>query len=188
MLIVVAARFIGVLASGRARFGGEPNRAGHPTGRGTIMNRRIRAVALGATALTLSSIAASVPALAEDEPSPFVAHDVVASGLNNPRQIDQGAGGTLLVAEAGRGGDSCQGTGEERFCFGTTGAITRINNLSRTTPTSTRIAPGLVSGAGSDGSFAGGATGVEDNPSGQVRIVFNGGFPPVPGLPNQIGK
>jgi hypothetical protein len=152
------------------------------------MRRRMRAVALGATALTLSSIAASVPALADDEPSPFVAHDVVASGLNNPRQIDQGAGGTLLVAEAGRGGTSCMGQGEESLCFGTTGAITRISNLDRSNPTSRRIVTGLISGSGPDGSFAGGATGVEDNTRGQIQIVFNGGFPPVTGLPDQIGK
>jgi hypothetical protein len=152
------------------------------------MNRRIRAVALGATTLLVSTVAVSVPASAQDEGSPFVEHEVIASGLNNPRQLDQGYGGTLLVAEAGRGGDQCFGEGEAAICLGKTGAVTRISSLKHN-PVSEKLVTGLMSGAGPDGSFAGGPAGVEDNTNGDILISFMGGVPPLPGADlSQMGK
>lgn len=64
------------------------------------------------------------PAAAATEPD----HDVIASGLDNPRHLQFGADGTLYVAEAGRGGDLACADGPEggTVCFGLTGAITAI--------------------------------------------------------------
>jgi sugar lactone lactonase YvrE len=150
------------------------------------MSRRIRGtIALGVVAGVATSL--TVAPTASAEPSPFVQHEVVASGLNNPRQIDQGWGGALLVAEAGRGGSTCQGEGADRLCFGATGSVTRITGLNQTRPTATRIVTGLVSAAiTDDGSFASGATGVEDNTRGEVLVAMNGLLPPLPGLPDHI--
>lgn len=78
---------------------------------------------------------------------------VVASGLDNPRGLAFGPGGGLYVAEAGRGGSGpCQPGGEgDTVCFGTSGAVTRVNLWSGG---QTRIASGLPSLAGTDGSSA----------------------------------
>lgn len=54
---------------------------------------------------------------------------VVARGLDNPRGLAFGPGGDLYVAESGRGGSGpCVGTPETgETCFGTTGAVTRVD-------------------------------------------------------------
>jgi hypothetical protein len=61
-----------------------------------------------------------------------VAYDVVATGLNLPRGIDIGPNGTIYVAEAGTGGDTCVtfGEGEEaaEVCAGFTGRVSAIVN------------------------------------------------------------
>lgn len=79
----------------------------------------------------------------------------VASGLDNPRQVSIGAGGTVYVAEAGIGGDGpCVPNPEDPTateCLGATGAVTEIRRGSQT-----RVVTGLPSLAGPDGS---GATG-----------------------------
>jgi hypothetical protein len=68
---------------------------------------------------------------------------VVASGLDNPRGLAFGPGGRLYVAEAGRGGTgACVAGPEGEVCFGTSGAVTRIN-VNR--DTHRRIASGLPS-------------------------------------------
>jgi hypothetical protein len=87
--------------------------------------------------------------------------DVVASGLDNPRQLtfsrarggaDRGA---LYVAEAGTGGDGeCIAGPEGPMCFGRTGAITRVKGAHQT-----RVRTRLPSLAGEGG---GGALGPSD--------------------------
>ena len=68
---------------------------------------------------------------------------VVADYLNNPRGLDL-RHGTLYVAEAGRGGDTCIGdTPEEQTCVGLTSAITRVRHGHQR-----RIVRGLLSAAG----------------------------------------
>lgn len=78
------------------------------------------ALALGA-ALTSALALTAAPAQAAD-------YEVVASGLDNPRLLSFAPDGALYVAEAGAGGtDNCvthPDLGE--FCFGLTGAITRV--------------------------------------------------------------
>ena len=68
--------------------------------------------------------------------APAAAHDpgqgvrVVAQGLDNPRGLAFGPDGGLYVTEAGRGGTDCvipSPEGEGTNCFGTTGAITRVD-------------------------------------------------------------
>jgi len=87
---------------------------------------------------------------------------VVATGLNNPRGINFGPDGALYVAEAGSGGSgTCAPGPEGERCYGTSGSVTRVD-LRR--ETATRVASGIPSLAGEDGSFA---TGVQD-------ISFNG--------------
>ncbi len=69
--------------------------------------------------------------------------DVVATGLDNPRQLSFGPKGDLYVAEAGRGGDGPCVTGPEggAVCFGKSGAITRVTAKG----TQSRVLKGLPS-------------------------------------------
>ncbi len=68
---------------------------------------------------------------------------VVATGLDNPRDLTF-SGGDLYVAEAGQGGSGpCWGSGERgQTCFGQTGAITRVRHGKQT-----RVVTGLPSAA-----------------------------------------
>lgn len=81
-----------------------------------------------ATVLTFAFvIPASADGIREDaEPS---SPTVIASGLNNPRQLAFSPDGDLYVAEAGTGGTGPCMSGPEggTVCFGTTGSITRIS-------------------------------------------------------------
>jgi hypothetical protein len=53
--------------------------------------------------------------------------EVVATGLDNPRHLTFSATGDLYVAEAGRGGSApCVDHPLGEFCFGFTGAVTRV--------------------------------------------------------------
>jgi hypothetical protein len=86
---------------------------------------------------------------------------VVASGLNNPRQMSFGPHGNLYVAEAGSGkvGASDQSGGcfpgpEGEICAGNTSSVTRIRD-PRHDPETRRVQTGLLSfGGATDGSAA----------------------------------
>lgn len=76
----------------------------------------------------------------------------VASGLDNPRGLTVAPGGTLYVAEAGRGGAAPCFDGPEggSVCFGDSGAITRVRDGKQT-----RVVTGLPSlGGQGDGAQA----------------------------------
>jgi hypothetical protein len=65
--------------------------------------------------------------LASAQPQPF---EVVAEGLDNPRHLTFTATGDLYVAEAGRGGSGPCAEHPElgKFCFGFSGAVTRVRD------------------------------------------------------------
>src|SRR5690349_16588561 len=85
--------------------------------------------------------------------TPSVTTTVVASHLDNPRQLAVGhAGLTLLVAEAGHGGSKCLKDPElGTMCIGTTGKI-RSLPFGSVNPTghAFNVVSGLLSGAGPD--------------------------------------
>src|SRR4051812_12603486 len=96
--------------------------------------RQPRAVAATVGILALVGAAAAVPAAvgATSSAKPNMApHVVLASGLDNPRQLQRLTGGDLLIAEAGHGGnnpDNCFGSGGDAQCIGITSKITRYRN------------------------------------------------------------
>lgn len=63
---------------------------------------------------------------------------VIATGLVNPRGIDESPSGALYVAEAGNGGSDCSSI--EGACFGLSGAVSRID------PTGVQPAARIVTG------------------------------------------
>jgi sugar lactone lactonase YvrE len=130
-------------------------------------------------ALTLAALAPAAQA------QPAGGMVTVASGLNNPRGVEVGPGGAVYVAEAGRGGDNCI---SQDTCIGFTAAITRIKAGHQQ-----RVAGGLLSVAGSDGSFATGANDVGVGSDGSLYTVITGAPPDaLQGLPaavrSQLGR
>src|SRR5581483_10461724 len=87
---------------------------------------------------------------------------VVASNLNNPRQISVAPTGAIYVAEAGKAGPTCVA---KDACLGFSGSITRVKDGR-----ATRILTGLASVGGKDGSFTVGADGVSVAPDGSVFV------------------
>ncbi|MEJ2855925.1 MULTISPECIES: ScyD/ScyE family protein [unclassified Saccharothrix] len=116
--------------------------------------------------------------------TPATAHaggwTVVAEGLDNPRGLDVAPDGSLYVAEAGRGGAGpCFPSPEGgNACFGTSGAITRVNPHDKT---AVRVLTGLPSIAAPDGSSAIGPSDVAFRP-GKRGYVFTVGLGADPAL------
>lgn len=101
---------------------------------------------------------------------------VVASGLDNPRQLSFTRSGDLLVAESGEGGTSSCQSGPEggTVCFGTTGAITKISSRGR----QSRILTGLPSLADqTTGASATGPSDVVGDRHGLTVLIGLGGTP-----------
>jgi hypothetical protein len=101
--------------------------------------------------------------------------EVVASGLDNPRGLAWSARGSLLVAEAGRGGSGSCAPGvftPEPMCFGASGAVTEIRH-----GTQRRLAVGLPSVAPPAGGPAFGPSDVYVD-GGRMYVSVGGpGFP-----------
>ncbi|MFB7892672.1 ScyD/ScyE family protein [Microbacterium sp. NPDC056044] len=141
-----------------------------------MSHRRSRSRALAAlitaAAATIAVVSAGAPAVAADPPPPV--SSVVATGLDNPRQVSIGAGGTVYVAEAGTGGAGpCLPNPEDpeaSVCLGATGAVTQISR-----GTQTRIVTGLPSLAGADGSGATGPSAVSVRGGNIAVLVGLGG-------------
>ena len=133
-----------------------------------MSRRRLRTRA----ALALLTAAAATVAVAAGGATATAAPQatVVASGLDNPRQLSIGAGGAVYVAEAGTGGDGpCLVNPEDpegSVCLGDTGAVTQIQR-----GTQTRVVTGLASLAGPDGSAATGPSGVSVR-GGNVAVLM----------------
>ncbi|WP_106814879.1 ScyD/ScyE family protein [Microbacterium timonense] len=133
-------------------------------------NRSRAALALLAAAATAMGVVwATGPAVAADPPT-----STVATGLDNPRQVSIGAGGTVYVAEAGRGGDGpCLPNPEDpeaQVCLGDTGAVTQIRRGEQS-----RVVTGLPSLAGADGSRATGPSAVTVRGNNIAVLVGLGG-------------
>ena len=142
-----------------------------------------------AAGLVLGSIAALAAAsfvpsngIAATSPSAkphFSTHTAVAAGLANPRQLSLAPNGDIIVAEAGRGGKTCQGQGQDAICVGRTGAVTRIH-----AGTAHEVVDGLLSGAGKDGSFAVGSDGAGKRAGGPYFTIIT--YAPQDVIPNGL--
>ncbi|MDQ1048005.1 ScyD/ScyE family protein [Streptomyces sp. V4I2] len=126
------------------------------------MTKRRTLVATGlATGVALAATAGVAPASAgqggQAGGKPVVR--VIATGLDNPRQLSYDHG-RLYVAEAGRGGKKCIGEGPEgETCVGLTSALTKVY-WDGGAWKHHRVVKGLPSGAAPDGGFATGLDGV----------------------------
>jgi len=132
--------------------------------------------ALVAAATLTAGGAAGVQSTSPEDPLAALAgkYTVVRNGLDNPRQIQILGTGSVLVAEAGRGSRGERGCSEQG-CQGFTGQVTSLTGRSdaRAVP----LIDGLLSFAGEDGSFAGGASGASKAPDGPVVAIINNGPP-----------
>jgi hypothetical protein len=127
---------------------------------------------------------ALLAALAVPATAPAETLSVVASRINNPRQVTLGPDGALYVASAGRGGPRCQGEGEDEMCLGFTSRVLKIDRGERGV-----VAAGFLSAAGRDGSFATGIDGVGVRPDGTVFAVETSGPPrDIRGLPRRFRR
>lgn len=122
--------------------------------------RRHRFIA-GGVGLIIATAALAAPSAGQD-----LGRTVVAKGLNNPRGLAFGPGGALYVAEAGKGGKKCL---KDVGCFGYSASIARVTSSGVK-----RVATGLASGGGPDGSYAGGPTDVTLDTKGRPVAIFNG--------------
>jgi hypothetical protein len=143
----------------------------------------MRRRAVGAGVLAVGVVAAMLAGGGTADAARKPGHQVLAGGLNNPRQLNWTENGkTLIISEAGRGGDTCLGdTGspEGPACFGFTGAIrtvTRPWNKTRVTPR--WAARGFFSAAGPDGEFATGVDGADKTDIPGEFIAAITGAPP----------
>jgi hypothetical protein len=115
---------------------------------------RSNAVAVAGSAVLAVTGALSVTSASHatgDGPAETASWEVVASGLDNPRQLSFGRRGALFVAEAGTGGArTCLEGPAGVTCFGRSGAVTRISQQG----VQTRVLDGLPSMAEEDGTAA----------------------------------
>jgi hypothetical protein len=128
-------------------------------------------VGVGVLVLGGVAVARAPQAAAGGGHQPDGAEPVVVTGLDNPRQLGFGADGTLLIAEAGSGGETCvtpppvEGAPPEfsgPLCAGTSGGISSVPDPDDVADSAAqRVVDGLFSVAGPDGSFAGGSSGVD---------------------------
>src|SRR6478752_6516047 len=111
-------------------------------------SHRVRLAAVTSAAVIGLSLVGALPADAGGghgggSDSPPGTQTTIASRLDNPRQLSFTPWGDLLVAEAGKGGDSPCRTSPEggNECFGPSGAVTKIDSRGR----QSRIITGLPS-------------------------------------------
>ena len=129
----------------------------------------------GATAFVPSTVDAASPSAAPAASTARASEArVVATGLNNPRHLAF-QGGSLYVAEAGRGGPQSCHPGPEggTVCYGNTGSIMKIGARK------VRILTGLPSIANKgDGSSALGPSGVITEGKRKIALTIGAGGTP----------
>ncbi len=142
---------------------------------------------LAAASAIAASVLLATPAVAHaggpkpPTPGGNTTMTVIASGLDNPRGLSMGNGGTLYVAEAGLGSGSAA-TGVQAG-LGQTGAITAVARAGSANPGQARIATGLWSAASDEGNGleAIGLDGISaygsGTHSGVVGVYGTGGVP-----------
>ena len=134
-----------------------------------MKQKRVR----GALWLSMLVVVAFVALAAAQAAPRAVQYEAVADGLSSPRHLEFDAEGTLYVAEAGSGGETCIGEGEEQRCIGTSGAITVIDG-----ETQERLADDLVSYALADGSDTTGPHDVAWDGEGNLMVIVGLGADP----------
>jgi hypothetical protein len=94
------------------------------------MKRALTLAAVAALAVTPLAAVAQADAHPQHDQHPSGGPTIVATGLNNPRQLAFSHDGDLYVAEAGAGGSGPCNTGPEggTVCFGLTGSVTKISH------------------------------------------------------------
>jgi hypothetical protein len=137
----------------------------------------IRRVASVTALCSVAALGIGVPSAAAHSGGAGKDVEVVAEGLDNPRGLDL-AGGTLVVAESGRGGPGPCVTGPEGtpVCLGATGAVTAVDLRHGGQH---RVLSGLPSLAGAGGAQA---TGPSDVSFGRKGLYLSIGFG-APGTP-----
>jgi hypothetical protein len=124
---------------------------------------RIAGAAIGLALLTSGSVHAQTV-------------EEVAAGLNNPRGLAFAPNGDLYVVEAGTGGDDfCHDGPTGPRCFGTTGAIVRLNLRRGTREV---VVSGLPSLAGAGGAAATGPHDVSFQGQGNLYVTIGFGGEP----------
>jgi hypothetical protein len=138
-----------------------------------------RRCCLFATLLALAVLLPAGAAAAHRDKSP----EVVASGLDNPRDLDIGPWGTLYVVEAGRGGSGpCLTTDEGTSCAGATGAVTKVWPGGQR-----RVVEGLPSLAAAGGDGALGPSDISLNRWGGYLTVGLGADPALRATLGELG-
>jgi hypothetical protein len=133
---------------------------------------------LVASAVATGGAAQATPATAKYQSASGDAPIVVVRGLNNPRQISITHNGSLLVAEAGSGGDKCivyGGSPDGLTCIGPTGSISWVPSPSaQPAKAPVRVITGLLSMASTEGGFATGSSGVSAPSLQNIYIAITG--------------
>jgi len=143
------------------------------------------ATATGLVAALGLMVAPAAGAQARAQHTPSSGFKVIASHLNNPRGLAWGPGGTIFLAEAGRGGKTCLSGGPEgETCVGLTGSFDVIGKGGVH-----RLATGLISASGTGGVAAEGLVSVARAPHGGVFALFGENthaVPPKGAIPERL--
>ncbi len=116
-----------------------------------MRSRSLSLVGLAVGALLVPVIGAQT-ASATSSTSPAV-HTVVAH-LNNPRGLAVDAHGRIWIAESGKGGPSCQGSGANATCVGLTSSVSTFADGKLTRVITRLISVGGAGGVGTSGASA----------------------------------